>query len=101
MPVTKRKPDSAIRDISPPPNAKRQNTAKSTGSTPYPTTNYLVVSSFFTPLGQKKTSPNKMEWQVREGTLLVGKYRAKDIKPHPKKIAAFDLVCSCQVLTDS
>jgi hypothetical protein len=52
------------------------------------------MTSFFTPLGQKKTSPNKMEWQVREGTLIVGKYRAKDIKPHAKKIAAFDLVCS-------
>lgn len=59
------------------------------------------MTSFFTPLGQKKVSPNKMEWQVREGTLLVGKYRAKDIKPHPKKIAAFDLVYPYSFLVNS
>jgi hypothetical protein len=51
-----------------------------------------ALTSFFTPLTQKKSSNTKIEWQIRDGTLIMGKYRAKDIKPHPSKIAAFDLV---------
>ena len=92
----KRKLDSASRDISPPPNIKRPppSTQKSAGS--HPTlvcmSNLLALTSFFTPLTQKKSSATKVEWQIRREALIVGKYRAKDIKPHPSKIAAFDLV---------
>jgi hypothetical protein len=50
------------------------------------------MSSFFTPISQKTASNTKIEWQVRDGTLLMGKYRAKDYSCPPAKIAAFDLV---------
>jgi hypothetical protein len=53
-----------------------------------------AVNAFFTPLSQKKSSPNKMDWQVRHGTLIVGRYKSKEIQKPPKKIAAFDLVFS-------
>jgi hypothetical protein len=101
----KRKLDSASRDISPPPNAKRAPpaTQKSTGSIILvQLSNMLAITSFFTPLTQKKSSNTKIDWQIRHETLIMGKYRAKDIKPHPTKIAAFDLVRSCRrvILTD-
>lgn len=91
----KRKLDSVSRDISPPPNIKRQAppSQKSTGlSILVRISNLLALTSFFTPLTQKKSSNTKMDWQIRQETLIVGKYRAKDIKPRPTKIAAFDLV---------
>jgi len=92
----KRKSDSISRDISPPPNIKRPAppTQKSAGtqSIPVCVSNFLALTSFFTPLTQKKSSATKFEWQIRHQTLIMGKHRAKDIKPHPTKIAAFDLV---------
>ena len=93
----KRKLDSASRDISPPPNVKRPPppSQKSTGSIILvQLSNMLAITSFFTPLTQKKSCNTKIDWQIRHETLLMGKYRAKDIKPRPTKIAAFDLVPS-------
>jgi hypothetical protein len=50
------------------------------------------MAAFFTPTTQKKLSGTKMEWQVRHETLIVGKYRAKDMTQKPSKVAGFDLV---------
>lgn len=57
----------------------------------------LALSSFFTPLTQKKASPTTMEWKIRDETLLMGTYRAKDLRRSPTKVAAFDLVVLYQV----
>ena len=54
--------------------------------------NQLALKSFFTPLTEKKASGNRIEWHIHDKTLIVGKYRFKDLKPTPSKIAAFDLV---------
>jgi bifunctional polynucleotide phosphatase/kinase len=106
---TKRKLDSESRDISPPPTAKKQTTTtttattatttkstKSTGLiTPHPRfyddTDWEAISSFFTPLSQKKTSSTTIEWSIIDKTLLMGKYRPKNYLSPPPKIAAFDL----------
>jgi hypothetical protein len=88
----KRNLASASRDISPPPNAKRKTTVPKSASSPQSSILTVAMSSFFTPLTQKKSSPTTMDWKIRDNTLLMGKYRAQDIKPKPTKIAAFDLV---------
>ena len=87
--MSKKTFDPVARKISPPPN-KKQKTAPSTSSS-------AALTSFFTPLTQKKASATRIDWQVRNGTLLVAKCRAADIKPHPRKIAAFDLVCAFEM----
>ena len=92
----KRNLESVSRDISPPPSIKRPAppTQKSAGIhlILVCTSNFVALTSFFTPLTQKKSSETKIEWQIRNKTLIMGKYRAKDIKSSPTKIAAFDLV---------
>jgi len=94
----KRKADSAMRAISPPPSAKRPpSSSKPPSAGSFSKGSFLkftAVAAFFTPTTQKKESGKKMEWQVRHESLIVGKYRAKDIRPNPSKVAAFDLVYS-------
>jgi len=90
----KRQLDSESRDISPPPTAKKATTSKSEGALPLLSRRGLTpaISSFFTPLSQKKASNIKIEWQVHDRTLLIGKYRSSSYLCSPTKIAAFDLV---------
>ena len=96
--------------LSPPPVKRKYESTTTSKMLPFPYQQCVLtiladkaVASFFTPTSKKQ--PDKLTWRIVENSLLIGKYKP-DIRstensassPKRRKIAAFDFVCSDQIL---